>query len=204
MRFAQNVLVMLFFPTEGYFRLKKGVNYIEAFILYALVCIVRIAQIFITHYPLASILPRDANFYLEIVRMLLPLISWVIACYALTTIMNGESHIGEVFVATAYSMLPYIILTIPVSVLSHVMSATDAGLYTFLQEVIWAWVLILFFMQVRDLNDYSFTDTLKICILALFSMLILWALAGLFYVLTRNIYEFLLQIFMEIKILTLG
>lgn len=204
MSFAQNVLVMLFFPTEGYFRLKKAVSYIEAFILYALVCIVRITQVFITHYPLASILPREANFYLEIVRMLLPLISWIIASYALTTIMNGESHIGEVFVATAYSMLPYIILTIPVSILSHFMSTTDAGLYSFLQEIIWAWVLILFFMQVRDLNNYSFIDTLKICLLALFSMLILWALGGLFYVLTRNIYEFLLQIFMEIKILTLG
>ena len=200
----QNALVMIFYPTEGFNRIKKNTRIVEAFILFFLVCAVRMVQIFLTHFPLNSTPAWDTNLLIEVVKLLLPLFTWVLASYALTTIRDGESKISEVLVGTAYSMIPYIILVIPVSAISHFMSANDAGLYTFLFNAMNVWIAALFYLQVRDLNNYTFFETVKVIAMALFGMAMMWTIGGLFYILTLNIINFVKVILFEIKIISLG
>ncbi|WP_041643709.1 YIP1 family protein [Mahella australiensis] len=199
-------LLVVFHPTDGFECIKaqrERFNYLPAIILLFMVIAERVAYIYLTHYPLATLLPRDANIWLEIMRMMLPILTWVVADYAVTTIMDGETLIRETLMATAYAMLPYIILIIPLALISHLMGQGELGLYNALQNIMWAWVFILFFISVQTLNEYNFWRTLGICILSIIAMLLIWAIAMLFFALSSQLYHFIEEVILEIRMLYL-
>ena len=80
---------IMFHPIDTFYYIKsrqKAIKYLSCvFLLFAVVA-VRIASIFITHFPIASMQSRDANIWLETVKLLLPVLTWVISCYAITAI----------------------------------------------------------------------------------------------------------------------
>lgn len=172
------------------------------FLLFAVV-VVRIASIFITHFPMASIQPRHANIWMEVFRMMVPLLTWILACYAMTTILDGETLLRETMAAAAYSMLPYILFVIPLSLLSHVMQNGEAALYGNLHNIVWIWVLLLFFISVKTLNEYNIGKTVLICVLSIVTMLLIWGITALFFAMSSQLYQFINGIMLEIKMLFL-
>jgi len=175
--------------------------YIVSAILLGIVVVIRVLYIYMLHYPLSTLRPKDTNIWFEIVRMMLPIVTWVIACYAITSIIDGESSLPEIFGASAYSMTPYILLIIPLALLSKVMGQDDAGLYNFLYIIIWVWVFLLYFISVRELNDYTIIKSALICILNIISMLLIWAICILFLSLTSQLYTFIQGFILEIKLI---
>ena len=106
------VPLTLFHPTDAFLALRSWrdrADYLPAFVLFVLVVAVRIIEIFAVHFPLATVDPREANLIAETSRMLLPIVTWVLASYAITAIMDGESLFREALTAAGYAMLPYIL-----------------------------------------------------------------------------------------------
>lgn len=197
-------LMVLFKPMDAFPLIKAERNkfsYKPAIILLLMMIIVRILYIYIVHYPLADILPRDASIWLEIVKYLLPVLTWVLACYAVTTIISGESMLREVFMASAYAMLPYIVFTLPIGLLSHLLGDGETGIYELLQKAIWIWVFVLIFISVMTMNSYEFWQTVGICILSVIAMFLIWGIAGLFFALGNQLYRFLYDIAIELRML---
>lgn len=197
-------VAVMFHPVDAFYYLKsrkQSINYLACFALLFAVVAVRIASIFITHFPIAAIQPRDANIWLETVKLLLPILTWVIACYAITSISDGETRLGEVFAAAAYSMTPYIVWTIPLALVSRVMDRDQMGLYNTLQFIVWFWVLLIFFLSVRTLNDYTVGQTVKVCIISLITILLIWAVVILIFALTSQLAQFIKDIVLEIRMI---
>lgn len=199
-------LIMLFHPGDAFYYIKSrrnSINYLYCIMMFFMVVAVRIASIFITHFPLAAVQPRDANIVLEFVKYLLPIVTWVVACYAITSISDGEALFGEVFTAAAYCMVPYIVCTIPIALLSRIMGSEQLALYTALQAIVWIWVLCIYFLSVMNLNNCTFGETIKICIISIITMLLIWGLLILIFALTSQLLQFLKDILLEIKMLFL-
>lgn len=197
-------IVMLFHPSDAFYYIKtrrKSINYLYCMVMFLMVVVVRIASIFITHFPIAALQPRDANIGLEFVKYILPVVTWVISCYAITTISEGETLFGEMFAAAAYSMTPYIACTIPLALLSRIMDNEQLGLYNFIQYAIWIWVLCIFFLSVMNLNNFTFGQTVKICILSIITMFLLWAVLILVFALTSQLVQFVGDVIIEVKML---
>lgn len=195
-------LMVLVHPKDAFPLVKSDrdeVNYAPAIILMTMLIIVKVASIYIVHYPLALLEPRNTNLVLEVIKMLLPLLTWVLSCYAITSILNGESLIGEIFIAAAYAMLPYIFLMIPIGLLSKILTGYEAGFYYTLQAVIWIWTLSLFFVSVQSMNDYSFKEALGIIILSVIGVVLIWILLALFYAISKHFTGFIQSIVREIQ-----
>jgi len=178
---------------------REKLNYWIGLLLIFMCLPVRIATIFIEHYPIAALDPVDTNILLETVKILAPILTWVIVNFSITSIMGGETTIGEVFMATAYSVVPYLVFSIPLGIFSNILSRSEIGLYNSLHSIKWLWVILLIIIYVKEMNDYSIIKTLFICVLGIIGMFLTWGLLLLIYVLTNQLYAFAFSVIMEIR-----
>lgn len=195
---------VVFHPADTFRLIKRHrtmLAYWPAVAILVLLVVVRIGYIFLVHFPLSELEPRDANVVLEIVRMLLPILTWIVATYGVTTIMDGEAVFGEVFVAGAYAMVPYLVFAIPIALLSRVLSIEEAGIYNFVNVAVWVWIVGLVVLSVYVLHQYSFGKTIVVTVVSALAMLLIWAIAILLYALTTNLWVFLSGIVLEIYML---
>jgi hypothetical protein len=162
--------------------------------------IVKIITIYITHYPLASVLPEDANFVTEIGTMLIPIFTLAGCAYLITSIVKGESTFPEQMISAAYCMLPYILFSIPVALLSRVMDLGDMGIHRSLIFIIWAWVIALALISLSVMNNYGFVETFKIAFLTIFAALVIWSILGLIYILGTQMIGFIRDVYREFVI----
>ncbi|MDO4562989.1 MAG: YIP1 family protein [Clostridia bacterium] len=207
MNMFKRSLLVIFHPSEAFIAIKKErghTNMRPLFVMLFLAVAVRVVSIFIEHFPLAQILPRDANIWLEIVRIVLPTLLVIASCYLVTTIMDGGATIREMLVAGSYCLLPYIILCLPLTLFSHLIDANSVGFYGTLHTIVWIWVGLLFFTSVRDMNEYDFGETVLILVLTALTVAIIVALALMFFALTSQIFDFGTTLLLEIRLLLLG
>ena len=176
-------------------------SYYEGGILVILALATHMTSIYLTHAPLASIDPLNASILVEIARIIVPFFTWVVSYYAVTSIMDGETSIDEIFVASAYSLVPYIVVTFLTTVFSNIMATEEIGLFNFIQSFMWLWMGFLFFLNLKIMNNYSFKKSISVFILVLFGMALIWAVVILFYVLTNNLWTFVAALQRELHIL---
>jgi hypothetical protein len=197
----KNVIVFLRYPSEGFYRLKRNTRIGQGVILCLLALMVRIAAQYITHEPLRTVAPSDTSFLMESTKLLLPLLSWVIVSYALSSIRNGECKLRLAFVSCAYCLLPFIILTIPIALISNLLSTLEADIYAGFLSFMYIWMLYLFYKQIMETNNYSFRETVELILLSLFGVAISWAVLLTLYVFILNVWTFLKEILIDTRVL---
>ena len=79
------------------------------------------------------------------------------------------------------------------------MSLDETFFYDLIQIAMWAWVLLLFVMSVKVMNDYSLSKTIWICILNLLSIALIWAIVLLVYALASQLFQFIAGMIKEIR-----
>lgn len=195
-------IVMLFHPVVAFQYMQKDrskFSYTPVWVLLLATAAVRIISIYFTHYPMASVDSKNANLLTECAVIFVPLLSWVVASYAITTILSGEVLFREALTAMAYSLLPYLLVNLPLTLFSHVMDAGQQGIYSNLQLLSIAWVVVLLIVNLKVMNHYTFKKTFGIILLTLFTMAILWAAAALLSALTMRFFSFVKEVGMEFK-----
>lgn len=203
MRSIEIAILMIFYPSDAFYEIKRDrakQSMIPVLILLLIIMIIRVVQIFLTHFPLSVLDPTEANLGSEMFIMITPLISWAISAFGVTSIMDGKITLRESFTATVYSMMPYILLTIPIALVSRVMSLSEYPFYQFFQFTLGAWVFILFFLQISKLNQFSFWKTVGTMILCFLGVLLIWASIGIIFTLSNQLYQFIRDVILELTI----
>ncbi|HOJ11420.1 MAG TPA: hypothetical protein PK733_12635 [Clostridiales bacterium] len=195
---------VLFRPLDAfnYIKINRGdIQYWAPACLVFLMLPIRVLSIFLEHYPVAVLLPNETNLILEAVKVLVPVLTWTISCFAVTSIAGGETTQKEIFIASAYSIVPYLIITIPQSIFSKLLGRSELGLYNTLETIKWVWVVLLFIINVKVMNDYSIKKAIAICALGIVGVVLIWGVLLLAYVLTNQLYSFLASVILEIRML---
>lgn len=196
------VAVTLFHPIVGFNYMKKDrsrVNYKPILVILALLAFTKIFSLYFTHYPLAGTEIQDANLLIECAVIIVPMLSWVVASYAITTIMSGEVKFTECLTACCYSMIPYIIITIPLTIATNIMGSGDAGIYNTFMTIAWGLILIYMVVNLKVMNNYTVSKTALVIVLGLFTMVMLWATIFLFYALSMRFVSFVTEVITEIQ-----
>lgn len=168
-------------------------------VLFLFFC-VRIMQIYCTHYPLASVRTWEANIVVEIGKFVVPIVSWILGNYAVTSLLDGEAMARELYLSTNLCLMPYIVFMPIIIGLSHFMSSEDAGVYNFLITAVLVWVVVLLFLQTMHLNDYTLGKTVGVVFLSLVAIVIIWVIAILLFSLAKQFIDFIYGIYREFKI----
>ena len=159
-------------------------------LFYLMAFLVNYLYIFLAHFPLATRDPMEASLWMEAALVIVPLFSWVVCSYAMTSIKNGESTFREVFTASGYCLIPYIVLTPLLGVLSHVLALGEAALFDALRLAALLWVLALLFIVMKRMNDYGFLRTLWISLLSVIAVIVAWAVCLLAFSLSIQVIYF--------------
>lgn len=180
-------------------RLRNRFHYYPIFIILLFVVGVRCFSIYYTHYPLSGIQPREMNLFLEAVKLILPIATWALASYSMTTILEGESQLRETLLATSYCMIPYIIITIVLTLFSQLLEVGQESFYYSIQAIMWIWIIGLLFFSLKEMNEYSMPKTIVIALLSVFTMAIVWATMVLFFAISAQFFSFIKEIFVEFR-----
>lgn len=195
-------LMTLFHPIVVTEHIKKQrdrkMNWWPVIILLALALIVRIFSIYMTHYPLAAVSVRKANLLLECGKLFVPVLTWVLASYAMTTILDGETLFRETLLFSSYALTPYIVFTPILNIASRLMDGNQMGLYATLEIGILAWVVVLMIIALKEMNGYSGGKTVLMILLSLFTMVMIWAVVVLLYTISSQFVGMVKEIFYEV------
>jgi hypothetical protein len=196
-------LSVVFHPADTFRQIKRyreRFTYLPVLALFVLVVVIRTIFIFLVHFPLAAIQPRDANILLEAVKFIVPLVTWAVSSFAVSSIMGGEAHFKEILMASAYAFMPYILLSLPIAAVSRVLSAAggEQNLFALLTGFVWAWVVLLLVVGVKILHDYHIWMAILVCFLSILGIALIWSLFVLVYALTGNLRAFLQGLILEI------
>lgn len=123
----------------------------------------------------------------------------VVGCnYLMCTINDGEGKFKHIYSSFIYSFAPYIVITPFIFVLSHVVSNNEIFFVQFGSLCMWVWIAVLVFISIREINNYTIKETVKIIFLTVFTILIVCLLAFIIYVLWSQVFDFIQSIFGEV------
>jgi len=125
---------------------------------------------------------------------------FVVVNFLVATINEGEGSFRNVYIGTAYAATPFILLAIPITLLSHVLTLSEAFVYQFLFYVAVGWSLILQFIMIKEIHDYEIRDVVKNILLTTFAASIIALVVFVQYLLLGQVVEFVRGLFMEVGI----
>ncbi|MBR4333568.1 MAG: hypothetical protein IKP22_00955 [Clostridia bacterium] len=199
-------VMMLFHPivVSEHIKKQRGVpefrrlSVILVLAILALALAVNIFSIYFTHYPLATVSVRKANLLLECGKLFVPVLTWVLASYAMTTILDGGTKMGEAMLYNALTLVPYVAFTVPAVLLSRLMDGGQAGVYGVITGGLLLWVVALMIIGIKEMNEYNAAKTLLVVLLTVFTMAVIWATAVLLFTISSQFVTMIREVYYEI------
>lgn len=201
-----NVFDMLKHPLDNFYDLKVGTkgSPLSAAIIYVAVTVVFIFDMLFRGYLFA---PENISrlSVLPIILMLaVPLMLFVVGNAMVASINDGEGSFKNIFVVTAYSLSPYLIITPAVVVVSYGVTFNES----FILDLIWfvgvAWSAVILFIGIMRTHDYTVSETVKNIFITLFFMLMAVVAAAILYVMWNTLVSFISSVFVEVDFRVTG
>ncbi len=191
---------VIFHPSDGFYDVRwsnKG-SWLSACIIMLLAFAAKIFSLYYTSLIFMSIDRNRINLLMEIVMFILPWFIWVISNYLISALKEGEGRFKDVFVGSSYAMVPYILIIIPLTVVSNVLTNYEATVYNFFQNAAVIWCAILFFVMVYTIHNYDVWEAVPNCILSILMMVVIGAIGGLVIGMTFNVTDFAVGLYKEV------
>lgn len=148
-------------PIDGFYDLRfagKG-SVASATMLLAVYYVCQLLKLQLTHFVFNPFGLRYTSPLEQLLICLLPVLIWVLANYLVSCITKGQGTFKAVYISTAYSLAPFIYFSVPVAVLSNVLSNAEGTIYGFMNLLIAAWIAVLFYFQVKEVHGFEVTET---------------------------------------------
>ena len=197
LRFVKRFLVN---PNDAFYGIKyeKKTSNLSAFIIYGLLFGVFILNKYFTGFIFKTI--REGVYTVPSDFMLLVSGGFllIVCIYLVSTITDGIASFSELFQGFAYALTPYLLFKPIVVLLSNVITLNEQFLLTFSNVIIYSWVLTLLFIMIKELNNYSVSETIKIIFLVIFTVFIAIVIIFILYTLIRQVISFVVSIIGEV------
>ncbi len=174
-------------PFDGFWDLKheRRGSALAACILLFMVTLTYVAMRQYTGFVFNPRRLSDLNTVVEIGSVVLPFLLWSMVSWSLTTLMEGKGTFGDIFVTTAYALVPIILINIPLTVVSNFLTAPEGAFYYLGLTVSTLWTVALLVTATMVIHEYSMPKTLATMaltfvgiIVVLFIALLLWGVFG--------------------------
>ncbi|WP_219835409.1 YIP1 family protein [Paenibacillus sp. R14(2021)] len=143
--------------------------------------------------------PEQLNSLNELKFIVLPFLLWCVANWSLTTLMDGEGKFKEIVMATAYALLPLVIIYLPQTLYSNMITGGETAFYYLLDAIAMLWFVWLLFTGTMTVHQYSAGKTLVTMLLTLLVMGIIIFLGVLFFSMLQQMISFAISIYKEIS-----
>ncbi|MFU1793221.1 YIP1 family protein [Paenibacillus azoreducens] len=143
--------------------------------------------------------PYQISILIESMWIVVPWLTWSVTNWGVSSIMDGEGKFKQIFVGSAFTLIPYITLSVPVAIVSNLLAKSEAMMYNGLEAFIFVWVVYLILLQVKIIHDFTFGKMLWITLLTIIGMFIIWFIGMLLYGLINQSIQFVIGLYKEIN-----
>lgn len=186
-------------PMDGAYGISKEGH--ANWIVSSLLLLIFIVEYVVLKYTCGFLMKNVPDGRYEIlsdVGTILAVIVALTACtYLVCTINEGEGTIKKIYTFFCYSLMPYILLTPILYLLSHVITVNELFLVTLLNILTYGWIAVLAVLGLKEVNNFTVKETVKVIFLTAFTVLIMALLIFIIYVLWAQVFDFISAIFGE-------
>ncbi len=188
-------------PVDSFYYIKQNLrgSLLFAFLIYGWIIVVRVVSLYVTGFVFS---PYSTSWQIqpetEIIYTVVAILLWNVANYLVSTISDGEGRLRHVVIGSAYSLFPFVLFALPITLLSNVLTLNEAFIYTFSTQLMWFWCMVMLVIMVREIHNYTFSETTRSILATLFTMAMFLLTAYILYVLFSQLYEFLLAVVQEV------
>ena len=191
---------MLKNPFDELYDLKKKIHgsVTSATVIFVLAFIIYLIDMFGRSFSFQMVNPENNSILSVGVLFLVPALLWVVGNYMISAINDGEGTFRSVYVATAYSLVPYVIFTPIVIASTYVLTLNEAVIVHYLWAIALAWSLVLICISVKEIHNYTVKETVKIILLTLFFMIMAIIVCVILYLIGQQVVLFIQDIISEV------
>lgn len=175
------------------------IKWSQGIVLILLVFVARMVAILLTSFIFQTREPFEISAFHEFIWIIVPWISFCISNWAVSTILNGEGKFKELLIGSAFTLVPYIFMIIPIALLSQLLSFNEKGIYSFLTITTFLWIGWLLLLGLKILHDFEIGKLIWITLITIVGILIIWFVVILMYALMNQFYNFFADIVKELR-----
>lgn len=139
------------------------------------------------------------EFAADVGAILLAVFAVTLCSYLVCSINDGEGTLKGIFTYICYSLTPCVLLIPVCFLLSHVLTRNEEFLITLIRVLMISWSAVLLVIGIREVNNYTGRETVKIILLTLFTVLILALILFILYILWAQVIEFVSAVIGEVS-----
>lgn len=193
---------VLVHPFDFYQEIQRPgkIKWIQGAMLVVLTFVARMISIVITGYAYQTREPHEISIFHEFIWIVVPWFTWCVANWAVSTILDGEGKFKEIFVGSAFALVPYMLFIIPVTLLTLVLSLDESSIYTFFSRLLLIWVGWLFLLKVKIIHDFSAKKVVFITVISLIGIGIIWFVGILLFGIANQFVTFVIDLIKEMRL----
>ena len=162
--------------------------------------LVKVVQFFATGFAFNNNRAIDYDFFANVISTIGLYVLFVIANWAVCTLLNGKGRMKEILCVVAYALTPILITTLINVILSNTLTLDEQSFISIVNVIGLLWAGIVLLLGLYTIHQYSFGGTLGSTLLTILGMAIIALLVILFFTLLQQCYAFVLSIISELKL----
>ena len=118
----------------------------------------------------------------------------VLCNWAVGTLSDGEGKLKNIWISCAYALMPYVVLMIPITLISNVLVLDEGAFYYVAVYAVYAWVAIGIVMAVHEVQQFSLGKTVFAILLTVLGIIIVAALYAMAYSMLTQLISFIVTV----------
>ena len=197
LRYALHVITH---PFDGFWDLiheKRG-SLAAANTFMVLFLLTYVIKLMCTSFQFITAPVQYINVFEEMGSLLLPFLILCLANWAMTTLFEGKGRFKDIYIAMCYALVPYILIQLPMVLVSNMLTAEEGSLYAVLVNFSLIWCAFLAFVGLMEIHDYGPGKTFIFIIVTIFGAAVIIFLLLVFFSLLSDAFSYFVSIYREI------
>ncbi len=192
---------VIFHPFDGFWDLKRERRGSLAAALTFVIIVIMLTTFEkqTTGFLFNTVRLKDVNVVVDILTVTMLYVLWCVANWCLTSLMDGEGTMKDIFISMGYALLPMILIRLPMIALSKGLTTEEGTFYYVFNALSYIWTGILIFLGTMITHQYSFKKTVLTCICTVVGMGIIMFIGLLFFNVIQQMITFFTTIYKEIR-----
>ncbi len=158
----------------------------------------RVIKLLYTNFQFINNPIQYINVPEEALSLLLPFLILCIANWAMTTLFDGKGRFKDIYTAMCYALVPYTLIQLPLVLVSRMIAFDEASFYNVLLVISVIWCVMLVFVGLMQVHDYSPLKNLIFLIVTVVGAGVIIFLLLTFFSLLSDAIAYFISIYREI------
>lgn len=142
--------------------------------------------------------PAGYNMLYTLLQTVGLLMLWCVADWLVCSLFSGKGSFKEIFIVTAYSLVPLVIVTFAEIVFTHLFSSLVMSVVYGIETAVWIYTFFLIIVGMMSVHEFDFFKFALTGIVVVFFMIIIIFVGFMFVMLLSEVSGFVADIYNEV------